>query len=726
MDGKCKYEEVLALEFFKRAIENYGRKGMDSRFFEPLVRNLDDDSAIFDIRDELLPAPGKDASPKELGDYDAWRKQCEDDTAEETCNCIWQCSPAIRRKLRAKLAALTGKLLASMRERAAGDPLPERIKELKATLHLDDKEVDLTLVLWLLDSDRLPFFHYAGSCRGEGIYTGMSEQSVFAALRASSRLCRYGVVPKGKHGVASKIKDFLSGIETEPLTSSFYRKDAGDVLPMDFFGDLAKKHLPVLKKLIGDRRGSGINILLYGAPGTGKTSFARALAAETGRTCYQIEQRPKNRDGDYTSAKSEIRYAAIEICNEQIVHEDSLVVVDEADALLQCVNTGFPAMANVSNSLTGDKGLLNDILEKGRAPTVWIANTAAEDLNLSNRRRFDYSIRFDPLTKAQRIGVWKNAAAKAGMSEKLTGEDIVRLVERYPVNTGIAARAFANAARAGGTREECLGMVEALLDRQCELSGVEDKAAETPAVSGDYSLEGLNIKSKIPLEKVLCAARRFLDAGKRGCDRDAPRMNILLSGAPGTGKTEFVKYFASSMGKPLCTRRPSDLKSMWVGKTEQNIADAFRDARERGAVLFFDEIDSFLDNRKSLSQSHEKSMVNEVLQQMEGFGGIFVGTTNFAEMLDPAVARRFTFKIELDYLTSSGKRSFFKRFFGTELSPVEESALDGIECLTPGDFRTVRQEFYYLGDEVDNAERIAALGEEVRARSAGRRGRVGF
>ena len=95
-------------------------------------------------------------------------------------------------------------------------------------------------------------------------------------------------------------------------------------------------------------------------------------------------------------------------------------------------------------------------------------------------------------------------------------------------------------------------------------------------------------------------------------------------------------------------------------------------------------------------------------------------------MLDPAVARRFTFKIELDYLTSAGKRHFFKRFFDADLSSEEECALDRIECLTPGDFRTVRQELYYLGDDVGNADRIAALEEEVRARSVGRHSRIGF
>ena len=142
--------------------------------------------------------------------------------------------------------------------------------------------------------------------------------------------------------------------------------------------------------------------------------------------------------------------------------------------------------------------------------------------------------------------------------------------------------------------------------------------------------------------------------------------------------------------------------------------------------MFFDEVYSFLDNSEALSQGHEKSMVNEVLQQMENFGGIFVGTTNYAGMLDPAVARRFTFKIELDYLTDSGKRHFFKKFFGTELSLADAEALDDIDCLTPGDFRTVRQELYYLGDDVTNADRIAALEEEVRAKSVGKSTRIGF
>ena len=730
MNRTIGYEEVLALEFFKHEIANYDRKHADPAIFDPLVRNIDDESVFFDIRDELIPGPDDESDEEERREYARWRRRCEDDSAAETCACIWGC-PHARETLRARLISIAEDLLVPMRAQTAEDPLRARITELRTILHLDENELNVVLVLWLLNTQRLEM-----DCRTYttsrltwfvNLCTGMSEQAVRATLRSSARLCRYGIISSRDHSeLSSKIRYFLDGINDEPLASSFYRKDTTDVLPMDFFGDLARKHVPILKKLLGGRRGKGINILLYGAPGTGKTSFARALAAETGRTCYQIVQRPKDRDGDFMAAKSEIRYAAIEICNEQTVAEESIIIVDEADSLLRCTNMGIMEMFGRSSSVTGDKGLMNDLLERNKAPTVWITNTVAEELDLSNRRRFDYSIRFDPLTKSQRIGIWKNAASKAGVLRKLTDKDIVQLVERYPVNTGIVARAFENAASAGGARAECRRMIEALLDRQCELSGHDDNSVETPCVSKDYSLDGLNIKSKVPLEKVLFAARRFLDSTARDGDRDAPRMNILLSGVPGSGKTEFVKYLASQLGRPLCMRRPSDLKSKWVGETEQNIAVAFREAREKQSVLFFDEIDSFLDNRESLQQGHEKSMVNEVLQQMENFGGVFVGTTNFSGMLDPAVVRRFTFKIELDYLTSFGKRHFFEKFFDVNLSSEEECALDKLECLTPGDFRTVRQELYYLGDDVDNADRIAALEEEIRAKSVVCHSKIGF
>ena len=142
--------------------------------------------------------------------------------------------------------------------------------------------------------------------------------------------------------------------------------------------------------------------------------------------------------------------------------------------------------------------------------------------------------------------------------------------------------------------------------------------------------------------------------------------------------------------------------------------------------MFFDEVDSLLSSRANASYSWEVTQVNELLYRMENFNGIFIGATNRNDSLDPAVLRRFTFKVEFDALDTVGKQKFFERTFGTQLSAGERTRLHEIENVTPGDFRTVRQRLFYLGGEVDNEMRIRAIEQECANKRAFHRGRIGF
>src|SRR5690606_32926292 len=94
------------------------------------------------------------------------------------------------------------------------------------------------------------------------------------------------------------------------------------------------------------------------------------------------------------------------------------------------------------------------------------------------------------------------------------------------------------------------------------------------------------VNCKLDLTKVL--------EGIRECES----ARICLFGPPGTGKTAYGRWLAKQLDKPLMIKRASDLLSMWVGGTEENIAHAFKEAEDEQAVLLIDEVDSFLQDRR--------------------------------------------------------------------------------------------------------------------------------
>lgn len=255
-----------------------------------------------------------------------------------------------------------------------------------------------------------------------------------------------------------------------------------------------------------------------------------------------------------------------------------------------------------------------------------------------------------------------------------------------------------------------------------EQGSVDDNA--DAALAKNYSLDGLNIRGRIPLEKIVTAVRRFRN-GERRANVDAPRLTILFSGPPGCGKTQLARYIASEVQAPLHCVRASDILGKYIGETEKGIAKAFSDAKKKNAILFIDEIDGIISDRGGAFHSWEITAVEQCLQELERFQGVVIGATNFMKNLDKAVLRRFTFKIEMDFLSSDGKATFFRRYFNTSLTEAERDRLDSIDNLCPGDFRTVYEVLFYTSDSDSNLERLDALEEEAKAKRTGH-AKIGF
>jgi cell division protease FtsH len=143
---------------------------------------------------------------------------------------------------------------------------------------------------------------------------------------------------------------------------------------------------------------------------------------------------------------------------------------------------------------------------------------------------------------------------------------------------------------------------------------------------------------------------------------------MIFWGPPGTGKTLFAKGMATALGAAITIVSGPELKSRWVGESEENLRLIFHRARQSApSIIVFDELDSFASARGTYTGSGvEHSMVNQLLTEMDGFHSeelvFVVGTTNFVESLDPALLRpgRFEFHLHIPYPDQGDRREILK------------------------------------------------------------------
>ncbi|MCB9785147.1 MAG: ATP-binding protein [Deltaproteobacteria bacterium] len=125
-------------------------------------------------------------------------------------------------------------------------------------------------------------------------------------------------------------------------------------------------------------------------------------------------------------------------------------------------------------------------------------------------------------------------------------------------------------------------------------------------------------------------------------------ISALFEGPPGTGKTMSAGIIARELGLDLYQIELSQMVSKWLGETEKNLAKVFDEAERSGAMLLFDEADSLFSKRTSVSSSNDRYAnleVNYLLQRIERFTGVALLTTNFADSIDSAFARRLSMRV---------------------------------------------------------------------------------
>ena len=344
------------------------------------------------------------------------------------------------------------------------------------------------------------------------------------------------------------------------------------------------------------------------------------------------------------------------------------------------MNRGFSEFGNAS------KGYFNRLLENVAVPVIWTTNNIY-DVDPAFLRRMTYCIEFEKLTEDMRLNIWKNVIKKNQFN--VSSQKLIELNKNYDIPPSLIANAVQTTKMINGNENDFEGFIENVSkvvnkrknvknQKEFEMKEYDDKLVNT-----DINIHTLTSKIK--------------DCGKLN-------FSLCLYGEPGTGKSLYARYLAKQLGVNVILKRASDLMSKWVGQTEQNIADAFAEAKSKKAMLIFDEADSFLQNRNNAVRSWEVSQVNEMLTWMESHEYPFVCTTNLLDSLDEASLRRFTFKIKFDFMTTEQVNLAITHFFNIKSPNIN------IKGLTAGDFATVKKKIDFLG--VSDINEIAKMLEE--------------
>lgn len=590
-----------------------------------------------------------------------------------------------------------------------------RLNIVQNAFNLSDAEMEIVLFSWIFFNKEQcsSLLDMIGSRRFRGaalpdVFPQLYPDVDFENLVSNKGTLKQMGILDEDLDISKRIGMFLDGHSGNDLDSLYFRVYEGGCVP---YKKLCRKDPKVemaFDMIKHAKVGEGLNIFFYGVEGTGKTELAKAIAKELKRPLVltNISTEGVHRDSKENSVVRS-RMGSILYAATKYQKKKAILLVDESDVILNCC----------------EKGALNFFLEQIKIPVIWISNNIHYIEN-STLRRFDYSVRFERPDVEKREQVWQSVVSEQGAGAIISEEELKRFASEFQITAGGITQAIAGTKKLleSGCKVDPLESIRTIAEAQANLLNLDmeyasrDKESRAPR----YLLDAINTDADMPkILKVMSAFdAKWKDMQKGDC---ADSLNMLLYGAPGTGKTEFAKHIARTLDRKLIIKKASDLLNCYVGETEKAIRKMFKEAEEKKAILFLDEADSMIRDRSGAARNWEVTQVNEMLTQMENFKGIFIAATNFEGELDTASRRRFALKVKFGYLKPEGIEALWKGFFPKVEMP---EAVRSLRMLTPGDFNAAYASLRFYDESELTAESVLNALKSELAYKDGREGRT--
>lgn len=568
----------------------------------------------------------------------------------------------------------------------------KNVNELGHALELTDTEVRILYfsVVARVESKFEDAIGYIGTLTIQvleklfNVCLGMDIKEIRSALSESGTLLRTGILcidMDGGYAFSGRV-EILRGLTDELQREhkdslSMFRNN---IVP-SFQAKLSAAHYPhladdaeTIKHYLGSAnqvKPTGVNILIYGAPGSGKTEYVRMIAEATGHSLYEVATETSNGK----ALEGVERFRAFRLAQSILERRnDTLILFDEIEDVFKEASDVPGKKANQS----GTKAWVNRLLETNPVPSFWLTNNL-QQLDPAVVRRFDYVLEMNAPPRSVRARMLDDYLTDLPVSpdwkrQMAEHEDLVpAVIER-------AAKVVRHIKHAIPA-QEMDKVISRVMGNTLEALYLPRMPKASLGMDTDYRLEILNADCNVA---EICDS---LVTEQRG--------RLCLYGPPGTGKSAFGRYIADRMDRPLLVKRASDILSPYVGMAEKNMANMFRQAETENAVLLLDEADTYLQDRNGAKRSWEISEVNEMLTQMESFEGVFIASTNLMSSLDAAALRRFDLKMRFDYLKPDQAWLMFTDTaskLGLQIEASLQKSVAALGMLTPGDFAAVARQ----------------------------------
>ncbi|XP_014663254.1 PREDICTED: spastin-like isoform X2 [Priapulus caudatus] len=187
----------------------------------------------------------------------------------------------------------------------------------------------------------------------------------------------------------------------------------------------------------------------------------------------------------------------------------------------------------------------------------------------------------------------------------------------------------------------------------------------------------------------------------------APARGLLLFGPPGNGKTMLAKAVACESSATFFCISAASLTSKYVGEGEKLVRALFACARElQPSIIFMDEVDSLLTERKESEHEASRRLKTEFLLEFDGINAnaeeriLVMAATNRPQELDDAALRRFPKRVYVSLPDYATRAYLLSNLLAKQNSPLSQSDVKTLATLTEG----------YSGSDLTALAKDAALG----------------